>query len=115
MQIEPRENVSVLRAGLAPIVAVLAAMALCSVLIVWAGAPVFEAYFLCCWRGNRHRRGVHHDDPEFSETWPGLVHQCPDGLHAVRDCAGRLHAGTTAPAGSLPVQGALVPGRWPYR
>jgi len=46
MQIEPREHISVLRAGLAPIVAVLAAMALCSVLIVWAGAPVFEAYFL---------------------------------------------------------------------
>lgn len=46
MQIEPRENVSVLRAGLAPIFAILAAFALCSVLIMWAGAPVFKAYFL---------------------------------------------------------------------
>jgi general nucleoside transport system permease protein len=43
MQIEPRANVSVLRAGLAPIIAVLAALVLCSVLIVWAGAPVLES------------------------------------------------------------------------
>jgi len=46
MQIEPRANVSVLRAGLAPVVAVLAALVLCSVLIVLAGVPVFESYFL---------------------------------------------------------------------
>jgi len=46
MQIEPRPGVSVLRAGLAPVGALLAAFVLCSVLIAWAGAPVFEAYFL---------------------------------------------------------------------
>jgi len=46
MQIEPRANVSILRAGLAPIVAVFAALVLCSVLIAWAGVPVIESYFL---------------------------------------------------------------------
>jgi len=46
MQIEPRANISVLRAGLAPIGAIFASLVLCSVLIIWAGAPVVEAYFL---------------------------------------------------------------------
>lgn len=46
MQIEPRENISVLRSGLAPLVAILAALVLCSALIAWAGAPVFKAYYL---------------------------------------------------------------------
>ncbi len=44
MQIEPRANVSVARAAFAPISAVLATMAICSILIVWAGAPVLEAW-----------------------------------------------------------------------
>jgi len=46
MQIEPRPSVSAWRAGLAPIVAVLATFVLCSVLIAWAGAPVLKSYFL---------------------------------------------------------------------
>ncbi len=46
MQIEPRESISVLRAGLAPVFAIAAALVLCSVLIAWAGAPVFKAYFM---------------------------------------------------------------------
>jgi ABC-type uncharacterized transport system permease subunit len=44
MQIEPRDHVSVARAAFAPFSAVLATMAICSVLIVWAGAPVFESW-----------------------------------------------------------------------
>lgn len=46
MIIERRENVSLWRAGLAPIWAILASMLLCSLLIVWAGAPVGTAYGL---------------------------------------------------------------------
>lgn len=46
MQIEPREDISKLRAALAPITAVLAALILCAVLVSWAGAPVLKAYFL---------------------------------------------------------------------
>ncbi len=44
MQIEPRANVSVIRAAFAPVSAVLVTMAICSILIVWAGAPVLEAW-----------------------------------------------------------------------
>ena len=44
MQIEPRDHVSVARAAFAPVSAVFATMAICSVLIIWAGAPVFESW-----------------------------------------------------------------------
>ncbi len=46
MIIEPRQSVSWLRAGLAPVWAILAAMAVCSVLIIWTGTSVFSAYGL---------------------------------------------------------------------
>ena len=46
MQIEPRGRISAIGAVSAPIGAVLATMAICSVLIVWAGASVFESWFL---------------------------------------------------------------------
>lgn len=45
MQIVPRTNVSPLRVSLAPVIAVLATMLICSALIVWAGAPVFSSWF----------------------------------------------------------------------
>jgi len=44
MQIEPRQHVSAMRIALAPVSAVLATMVICSILIVWAGAPVFESW-----------------------------------------------------------------------
>jgi len=44
MRIEARETVSWLRASLAPIIAVIAALTLCSLLIAWTGAPVLSAY-----------------------------------------------------------------------
>ncbi|MEM7173368.1 MAG: ABC transporter permease [Pseudomonadota bacterium] len=44
MQLEPRENVPLWLAGSAPIVAVAAAFALCSFLILWTGESVLEAY-----------------------------------------------------------------------
>ena len=46
MQFEPREHVSAWSAALAPIFAVAVALALCSVLIIWTGVPVLEAYGL---------------------------------------------------------------------
>ncbi len=46
MVIEPRQSVSILHAGLAPIWAILVSMIICAALINWAGAPVFEAYCL---------------------------------------------------------------------
>lgn len=46
MIIEPRQSVSLLRAGLAPVWAVLAAMAICAVLIAWTGTSVPTAYAL---------------------------------------------------------------------
>ncbi|MGI9399844.1 MAG: ABC transporter permease [Rhizobiaceae bacterium] len=46
MVIEPRQSVSLLRAGLAPVWAILASMAICAVLIAWAGASVPNAYAL---------------------------------------------------------------------
>ncbi len=46
MQFEARPSVSILRAGLAPIAAVAATLALCSVLIMWTGTPVLNAYYL---------------------------------------------------------------------
>jgi simple sugar transport system permease protein len=46
MIIEPRPSVSILRAGLAPVWAIAAALGLCAVLIFWAGASVPTAYFL---------------------------------------------------------------------
>ena len=45
MQIEPRPHVSPVRAALAPVTAVLATMLLCSVLIIWADAPVLASWF----------------------------------------------------------------------
>ena len=44
MQIEPRAHTSLARAAFAPVSAVLATMTICSVLIIWAGAPVFESW-----------------------------------------------------------------------
>ena len=46
MQIELRQHTSLLRIGMAPISAIFAALVLCSVLIMWAGVPVLEAYAL---------------------------------------------------------------------
>ncbi len=46
MQIEPRQHVSAVHAIMAPIGAVLATMVICSSLIIWAGAPVLEAWYL---------------------------------------------------------------------
>ena len=46
MQFEPRERVSIWGAAIAPVVGVAAALLLCSVLIVWTGESVFEAYWL---------------------------------------------------------------------
>ena len=46
MIIEPRPSVSVLRAGLAPVWAIFAALALCAVLIFWTGVSIPTAYFL---------------------------------------------------------------------
>ncbi len=46
MVIEPRTSVSVLRSGLAPVWAVVGALALCAVLILWTGTPVHVAYGL---------------------------------------------------------------------
>jgi len=46
MRLEPRTEVSVLRMTLAPVAAVAAALALASLLLVWAGAPVVRAYGL---------------------------------------------------------------------
>lgn len=46
MIIEPRASVSMIRAGLAPVWAILASLALCAVLIAWAGASVPKAYAL---------------------------------------------------------------------
>jgi len=46
MRIEPRETVSWLGAGIAPIAAVVVALVLCSVLIMWTGTSVIDAYGL---------------------------------------------------------------------
>lgn len=46
MQIELRQHTSLLRVGMAPVTAIFAALVLCSVLIIWAGVPVLEAYAL---------------------------------------------------------------------
>ena len=46
MIIEPRESISFTRAMLAPVWAILASLALCAVLISWAGASVPTAYAL---------------------------------------------------------------------
>ncbi|MEM9471327.1 MAG: ABC transporter permease [Pseudomonadota bacterium] len=46
MVIEPREAVSVWRAGLAPVWAILASLIICAVLISWAGASILNAYSL---------------------------------------------------------------------
>lgn len=46
MVIEPRQSVSFWRAGLAPVWAIIASMAICAVLIAWAGASVPNAYAL---------------------------------------------------------------------
>ena len=46
MIIEPRASVSLIRTGLAPFWAIFFSMALCSVLIAWAGASVPTAYTL---------------------------------------------------------------------
>ena len=46
MRIEPRETVSWLGAAIAPLAAIGVALLLCSVLILWTGASVIEAYVL---------------------------------------------------------------------
>ena len=46
MRFEPRERVSVLAAAAAPLAGVAVALLLCSVLILWTGESVLEAYWL---------------------------------------------------------------------
>ncbi len=46
MQFEPRERVSIWGAAIAPVAGVAVALALCSVLILWTGESVAEAYWL---------------------------------------------------------------------
>ena len=46
MRLEPRENPSLWLAALAPILAVLASLLLCGILIAWTGESVIEAYGL---------------------------------------------------------------------
>ena len=46
MRLEPRSEVSPIRFILAPIVAVISSLLLCSGLILWSGASVFEAYWM---------------------------------------------------------------------
>jgi len=46
MRLEPREHVSWLTLVAGPVLAVVAAMAICSLLIVWSGSSVLEAYAL---------------------------------------------------------------------
>ncbi len=46
MRLEPREHVSLLTLVAGPVLAVVAAMAICSLLIVWSGSSVLEAYAL---------------------------------------------------------------------
>ena len=46
MRLEPREQPSLLLSIFAPALAVAASLALCATLLVWSGAPVFEAYAL---------------------------------------------------------------------
>ena len=46
MRLEPRSEVSPVRFILAPIAAVIASLLLCSGLILWSGASVFEAYWM---------------------------------------------------------------------
>lgn len=46
MVIEPRQSVSFIRAGLAPVWAIIASLAICAVLVAWAGASVPQAYAL---------------------------------------------------------------------
>lgn len=46
MQIEARDHTSLIRVSMAPISAILATMVICSVLILWAGVSVLDAYAL---------------------------------------------------------------------
>ena len=46
MRLEPRSEVSPIRFILAPIFAVITSLLLCSALIIWSGASVFEAYWM---------------------------------------------------------------------
>jgi len=46
VQIEARDHVSLMRVSMAPILAILATMVICSVLILWAGVSVVDAYAL---------------------------------------------------------------------
>ena len=46
MRLEPRENVSLTLLITGPVLAVAAALGLCSILLIWAGASVTEAYVL---------------------------------------------------------------------
>jgi simple sugar transport system permease protein len=46
MQFEPREQVSPWAAALAPVLAVALALILCSILVLWTGEPVLQAYGL---------------------------------------------------------------------
>ena len=46
MRLEPRSEVSPVRFILAPVAAVIASLLLCSGLILWSGASVFEAYWM---------------------------------------------------------------------
>ena len=46
MRLEPRSEVSPIRFILAPIVAIISSLLLCSGLILWSGASVFEAYWM---------------------------------------------------------------------
>ena len=46
MRLEPRSEVSPIRFILAPIAAVISSLLLCSGLILWSGASVFEAYWM---------------------------------------------------------------------
>ena len=46
MRLEPRSEVSPIRFIMAPIIAVITSLLLCSGLVIWSGASVFEAYWM---------------------------------------------------------------------
>lgn len=46
MRLEPRDHAPIALRVLAPLMAIIAALAICAVLVVWSGAPVLQAYGL---------------------------------------------------------------------
>ena len=87
MWLEPREHVSVAVRLLAPVGAVVAALALCAVLIAWTGTGVVQAYGLLYQGALGSQFALVYGDSKLSDSFLVIGSIDKDGAESISDIA----------------------------